>query len=93
MENEELLRRIEQLENEIKLLKAATTIPHDVEQAFRERFRLSSFTAIEGSAKGATSENQTVSESGSSTYSVLTAPDAFLQVTIGVTTYYIPVFT
>lgn len=49
--------------------------------------------SVVSSSKVSTSENQTVNESGSGSYNVLKAPDAFVQVTVNGTLYYIPVFT
>ena len=87
------IQEINNLKEEIKKLKSAATIPYETEQALRERLRLASFMSIYGSSKSATSENQSVNESGSSSYSVLKPPDIFLQVTVSGVLYYIPVFT
>lgn len=38
MNNEQLLKRIEALEAEIKKLRSSSTIPLEVDRAFRERF-------------------------------------------------------
>lgn len=48
--------------------------------------------SVVSSAKSATSENQNVNEAGVATYSVLQAPDAFVQVTINGTVYYLPAY-
>ena len=87
--------QVEVLKQEIELLKAANTIPYDVEAAFRTRLRLDLFTVggIISSGKVASSENQIVNEGGASVYNVLKPPDAFVQTVIGATTYYIPVYT
>lgn len=92
-EIEQLKIKLEQLEQEIRLLKSASTIPFDFEMALRERLNIGAFNTVTGSSKGATSENQSVNEAGVASYSVLKAPDAFLQVTVASTVYYIPVFT
>lgn len=39
MTNEELKNEIEQLRREMKLIYASSTIPYEVDQAFRQRFR------------------------------------------------------
>lgn len=44
------------------------------------------------SSKGATTENQSVNEAGSATYSVLKTPDGFDEVTIGGATHYHPYY-
>lgn len=85
--------QFEELKEKVKSLENYTTISYPVEQAFRTRFQFDSLTPITGSVKGVTSENQSVNEAGIAVYSVLKPPDAFLQVTVGSTTYYIPVFT
>lgn len=93
MTPEELLQRIVELEREMQLLRAGSTIPFDIEKALRERLRIGTFNPTTLSAKGATTENQSVNESGVATYSVLKPPDAFLTITIGSTAYNIPVYT
>lgn len=72
-------------------LESSNTIPLTVDQAFRGRFVIP--PEVTTSTKGATTENQPVNEGGSASYSVLKAPDAFLQVIISGSTYYIPIFT
>lgn len=39
MTNEELKNEIDQLRREMKLIYASSTIPYEVDQAFRQRFR------------------------------------------------------
>lgn len=73
-------------------LEMSHTIPLNIDQSFRGRF-INDIIQPASSSKSATSENQAVNEGGSSTYSVLKPPDAFLQLQIGTTIYYIPVFT
>lgn len=93
---EELQRQINELKGEVWLLKSAANIPYNVDQAFRERLGLNNSAIISrlaNSSKGATTENQAVNEGGAATYSVLKAPDAFLEVTIGGSVKYIPIFT
>lgn len=85
--------QFEELKAKVKALESFSTIPYSVDQAFRSRFNLNAMTPLEGSTKAASSENQSVNEAGVDAYSVLNPPDAFLQVTISGTTYYIPVFT
>lgn len=75
----------------IQSLKRSSSIPREIDQSFKERF-LSSFGGITTSTKGATTENQAVNEAGSSSYSVLKAPDGFVEVKISGTTYYIPYY-
>lgn len=90
---QELLQRIEALEQELEALRSASTIPYDVDSAFRERFRLNNVTIATVSSKANDSEDQAVNEGGSGTYSVLKPPDGFLQITINNTVYYLPFFT
>lgn len=82
-----LEQRITALEEENKKLRASTTIPFDVDAAFRTRLG-----TPKSSSKVSTSENQAVDEGGSMTYSVLKAPDGFLEVSIGATIYYLPYY-
>jgi hypothetical protein len=90
---ESLKKEIESLKKEINLLKRSSTIPFDIEKSFRDRLGIDEVSYIlSTSAKGAGTENSVVNEGGSSVYSVLTAPDGFLQTTISSTTYYIPIY-
>lgn len=91
MRNEELQKKIEVLENEIASLKASSTIPFEIDKAFSDRFKLNSFSKVILSSKASNSEQIAVNSAGSTP--VLLAPDAFLQVTISGTIYYIPAFT
>lgn len=86
----EQIQRLETLERKFKLLEASGTIPQEVDVAFRTR--LKGLIALTVSGKGATSESQTVQESGSLTYGVLKNPDEYLQITVGGATKYIPTF-
>ena len=86
--NPELEKRIIELEAVVKSLRASTTIPFDIRNAFSAGSGVLTF-----SSKGATSENQAVNEAGSATYDVLKKPDAFLQITIDGSVKFIPIFT
>ena len=86
--NEDLLKRIEDLENFKKNLEASYSIPLNIDQAFRARF---GGTGVTVSAH--TGETKQVNEGGVAVYNVMTAPDGFLQIQIGGTIYYIPMFT
>lgn len=96
MSNEQLQQRLEMLEAKIDLLYSSGNIPHDVEQAFRTRLqyeRVDTLASISTSSKGATSENQAVNEAGVNSYSVLKAPDAFIEITISGAVKYVPIYT
>lgn len=92
-EIEQLKKEIEDLKNKFKAIEASATIPKPVEDAFRERLRLEVISSIMTSSKSSSSEGQSVNEAGASSYSVLKNPDAYLQVNISGTVYYLPVFT
>jgi len=84
--------RVTKLENEVeRLLRMVDSMQNKnmITPDFRKVLELNALTT---SAKSAGSENQIVNESGSSTYSVLSNPSGFLEITIGGTTYYIPYF-
>lgn len=88
----ELQNRIDQLQAEIDLLKSEHTIPYEVESAFRERLDINGLS-LPLSSKSATSENRTVDEAGASSYSVLKAPDGFLETVLtDGTVRYIPIY-
>jgi len=88
-----LEKKLDSLEKKINSLDAFTTIPFNVEQAFRVRFGLDSFSSLSVSSKSATSENQVVNESGSSTYTVLKLPDGFRDLIVDGTTLSFPYYT
>lgn len=81
--------QFEEMKQFIENLKKSESIPRDVETAFLERLPV----GLALSSKSASSENKTVNESGSTTYSVLLPPDGFLQIRVNGTLYYIPTFT
>lgn len=89
MNNEDLIRRIEELERFVKALQSSTTIPFEVDGAFRKRFN---DLVVTTSTKVATSEDQAVNESGASTYSVLKSPDLFGAVRLNGAVKYIPLY-
>lgn len=77
----------------VQQLKASSSIPLNVDQAFRKRFGLDLLTNLTLSTKVATSENKTVDEAGSATYGVMNKPDGFVQVTVNNVLVFIPYFT
>lgn len=92
-ELEQLKKEIEELKVWKRSLEASHSIPLNVDQALRARLGTLSGSTITSSSKAASSENRLVEEAGTDTFNVLLPPDAFLQVTVGTTVYYIPVFT
>ena len=77
----------------VESLNAESTIPYEIEKAFRKRLGLINMTNIIASSKSSLSEAQPVNEGGSGSYSVLKNPDAYVQFTLNNQIYYIPVFT
>lgn len=89
MDIKELEKRIQELENKIKLLESSTTIPYNIDRAFYDRYRLVEFARLSPSTKSSTSESQTVNEAGSGSYGVLKNPDGFEERVVGgITRYY-----
>lgn len=87
----EELKRLETLEAQIKALNNNATIPFETGEAFKARI-LQDAGVVFTSSKSVTSENKSVNEAGASTYSVLNAPDGFLQVTLLGNIYYLPYY-
>lgn len=85
-----LEQRVMRLEKEDKKLRSSTTIPFDIDQAFRAR--LKSITGLSVSSKGVNTEDQAVNEAGVAAYDVLGDPDGFLEINIGGTIYYLPYY-
>lgn len=91
---EELKQRIERLEGLLARPNQVTFLDPISQKLIQNLILKTNTTGLSLSGKGATSENQPVNELGSSSYSVLTFPDAFLQFTASTgTIYYIPVYT
>lgn len=88
MTTEQIQSELEMLKRRLDDLQSSTTIPLETAKAFGER--LKGTTSLNTSAKSASSENQSVNESGSSTYSVLGAPDGFDERLDGSTVKYYP---
>jgi hypothetical protein len=93
MTNEELQKRIEELERVVRLLSASSTIPLNIDNAFTARLepkfaRLLNQTLVEASDKA-----QEVNESGSNTYDVASLMDGFFEYHRDGTVYYIPYYT
>jgi hypothetical protein len=87
---ETLQEQVNKLEQEWDKLKNTTTIPKEIDSAFRARF--ANIAGIALSATSATAHNKTVDESGSSTYDVMNKPTGFLTVVINGTARDIPYF-
>ncbi len=92
MDNTELIKRIELLEEEINKLRNNATIPFDIGEAIKSRVK-TDLGALESSSKTAASETQAVDEAGVLAYSVMKAPDGFMQTNINGTIYYVPYFS
>lgn len=90
---EQLQSQIDSLQQELNKLRNTTTIPYEVEQAFRFRLGIDNFTQLDASSKTTASETQAVNEAGASSYNVAKPMDGFKQVTIGGSTLYIPYYT
>lgn len=84
-------QRITQLENEMRQLRAASTIPYDVEVAFKSRLNIEQGELLT-STKAASTESKLVDEAGSSSYSVSKLMDGFVQKNLLGTTIYIPYY-
>jgi hypothetical protein len=94
MDELQLLRQeVMELRRELNSLKANTTIPQEIEQAFRARFLLDTYASLGPSSKTAASETQAVDEAGMATYSVAMPPNGFREFITGGTVLYIPYYT
>lgn len=92
MDTTQIQAQIDNLQEQLDMLKANATIPYEVEQAFRTRLNIESFTALAASSKTAVSETQAVNEAGTASYDVAKPMDGFRQVNIGGSTIYIPYY-
>lgn len=88
---EQLQEQVNKLEEQWNSLTSTTTIPKEIDVAFRARLsNIAQTISISGTS--ATAHNATVNESGSSTYSVMAIPTGFLTITINGTARDIPYF-
>lgn len=85
--NEDLIRRIEELETWRRNMSASHSIPLENDQALRARL------GGELSASTHTGETQAVDEGGMATYSVAAAANGFVQKNLNGTIIYIPYYT
>lgn len=85
-------RKLEEIYSFMESLKASTSIPLEVDQAFRFRLGLDTVPLTAVSSKNADSEDIPVDEGGAALYDVMGDPVGFLQLTLGNTTYYVPYF-
>lgn len=83
-------QQLKELKQEFEKLTASSTIPYDVEQAFRTRL---DDLSLKVSSKSSSSENQAVNEGGGASYNVLKNPDGFLELQKDSQVYYIPYFS
>lgn len=93
----QLKKQVESLTKKISALESVTTIPHEVDRAFRQRFK--DIAGLSLSEKSTDSEDVTVVDSvnfgtsSTTTTAVLNDPDAWLQLTLNGIPYYIPTYT
>lgn len=83
MNEQQLIDRIQALEDRLRLLENTTTIPLEVDTAFRDRLGIDDKTSLSGSTKNVSDVTQAVAESGSASYSVAKVPDGFYQTDTG----------
>ena len=79
----QMQEQIKKLTTFMEALQRFDRIPLATERAISRRLDLNAVPRVTTGSKGATSENVSVNEAGSGTYSVLGPPDAFYQVTDG----------
>jgi len=86
------LKKLDEVYSFMQAMRRFDKIPLDVKLALSRKLGVDE-TRLATSSKGATTENQTVNESGAASYTVMKNPDGFLQVRINGTVHYIPYFT
>ena len=80
---------------EFDALKNKTSIPFEIDSAFRDRFELDTFSTniLQTSAKTLASETRAVDEGGTATYNVPKLHDGFIETTINGVIFYIPYYS
>ena len=89
---QQMEKRLEELEAQVRLLSAAATIPLDVDRAFRTRLGIGDVQKLTLNAKTAASETKTVNEAGMTSYGVAQPMDGFFRVITNGTARYIPYY-
>jgi hypothetical protein len=88
-----LEQRIAELEKQVKALSSMTTIPFNVEKAFKQRLKLDSFGLISIATGFDTAQYlRAVDEGGIDSYNVVAPPDDILLVNFDGHTYGIPAY-
>lgn len=93
--NKDYEKRIDELEKIVKSLSSSTTIPLNVDGAFRKRLGIDSLSKVKlnTSTKSTTSEIITIDEAGSSIKYAQGIPDGYTQTTLSDgTIIYIPYY-
>lgn len=79
MDNQEIQRRIEELERIVKSLTSSTTIPYNIAKAFERRLNP---VLGDSNATDPSTVTQAVNEAGSGTYNVATVPAGFITIVV-----------
>lgn len=85
----ENLQKLNEVYEFMQQLKSSSSIPQDVDGAFRDRLQLGGKI----SSKTVASETQAVNEGGSASYNVPKLHDGYKQETINNTVIYLPYYT
>ena len=83
--NEDLTREIEELKNWKASLEKSSSIPLNIDQAFRERF-----SSPVVSTK--TADSESIAVNSATTTAVLKEPDAFVKITVNGIVYNLPAY-
>lgn len=85
---EALQQQINELQQQLNLLKASGTLPYEVGIAVKERLNIpDSFLSGGASSTSPATHTQTVNEAGSSVYDVAKVMTGFVSITINGTAY------
>ena len=87
-----LQKQIDGIQEQLDLLKNTTTIPLEVDTAFRDRLEIEQIKTIT-STKTAASETQLVNESGTGSYNVAKPMDGFEERVMNGEKRYYPYYT
>lgn len=83
---EELQAQINELKNEIQLMKAGGTLQYEIGVAVKERLS-DDFPTVGSSSTAVATYTQAVNEAGASSYNVAKVPLGFFSITVKGTTY------
>lgn len=90
-EIQQLKKKMQAMEDFINSLKSSSSIPMEIDSAFRDRL-VGDISALVPSTVSPTTHNKAVNEAGSASYSVMNIPTGFIEANVAGVKRVIPYF-